>query len=66
MVTKTRRSTGTRKSTGTGTGYRVKIITTTVSQGLSREAASQVARAAKAEIARRGVRGAKVSIVRGK
>lgn len=62
MVTKTK--TSTRKSIGTG--YRVKIITTTVSQGLSREAASKVARAAKAEIASRGVRGAKVSIVRGK
>ena len=66
MVTKTSGKKTVRRSTGTGTGYRVKIITTTVSQGLSREAASQVAKAAKAEIARRGVRGAKVSIVRGK
>lgn len=54
-----------KSSTKKSAGYRVKIITTTISQSMPKEAAANVARAAKAEIAQRGVRGAKVTIVQG-
>ncbi|MCK9576123.1 MAG: hypothetical protein M0R51_09370 [Clostridia bacterium] len=44
--------------------YKVKITTTTVSSVMSKIEAARVAKAAKIEIAKRGVRGAKVVIVK--
>jgi len=44
--------------------YKVKVTTTTVSTSMPRAAAGKVAKAARAEIAKRGVRGAKVSIIK--
>jgi len=54
MVIKTRKT----------VNYKVKITTTTVSKGLDKVTASKVAKAARAEIAQREVKGAKVAIVR--